>query len=199
MNTTLNKIREYSPCKPSWEKLLASLNKTKADDEPISFKYLLNTLGIADAVWCLRTLTYKEQCLFLADVAESMLPEFEKHSNDPAPRKCVQAIRDYDQGLIYYAELHAAAKAAAHAVGYAAYGVNSDYVDAYTGAYTGAYAAVNAAVTAAYTATINATRDVRNNGSINGFNSRIVSNIFFGDKWQEIETLFIKHFAAGQI
>ncbi|MCP4489794.1 MAG: hypothetical protein GY820_21125 [Gammaproteobacteria bacterium] len=181
MNTTLNKIREHRPCEPSWEKLLSALNKTKADNEPVSFKYLLDTLGIEDAVWCLRTLTYKEQCLFLADVAESVLPDFEKHSNDIAPRKCIQAIRDYEQGLIDYAELQAAAKAAAHAAGYAAYGVNSAYVAAYTGTYTGAYAAANATANATYAATINSTLDVR------------------GDKWQEIETLFIKHFAAGQI
>jgi len=35
MKTTLNKIREHNPCRESWEMLLSSLNKTKADDEPI--------------------------------------------------------------------------------------------------------------------------------------------------------------------
>ncbi|MCP4495055.1 MAG: hypothetical protein GY820_48310 [Gammaproteobacteria bacterium] len=175
MNTTLNKIREYSPCEPSWEKLLLSLHKTKADDEPVSFRYLLDTLGIKDAIWCLRTLTYKEQCLFLADVAESVLPIFEKHSDDPAPRDCVQAIRDYECGLISEAELQAAASAASAAnaanaayAGYACAAANSAACAAACATDAAAYTAVYAAACAAYAA-----KD---------------------DKWQEIEVLFVKHF-----
>ncbi len=171
MNTTLNKIRERSPCSPSWEKLLASLGKTKADDEPVNFKHLLDVLGIDDAVWCLRTLTYKEQCLFLADVAESMLPDFEKDSDDPTPRDCIQAIRDYKQGLIDYAELQAAAKAAAKA---AACVAKAAAEAAARVAYAVAYAAAFGAL-ATYAAA-NVTRHIR------------------GDKWQEIEALFVKHF-----
>ena len=34
--TTLNKIREYSPCTDGWEKLLKYLGKSKADDEPLA-------------------------------------------------------------------------------------------------------------------------------------------------------------------
>ena len=34
MKTTLNKIREHSPCESGWRKLLAHLGKTKSDDEP---------------------------------------------------------------------------------------------------------------------------------------------------------------------
>ncbi len=194
MNTTLNKIREYNPCKPRWEKLLSSLNKTKADNEPVSFKYLLDVLGIKDAIWCLRTLTYKEQCLFLADIAESVLPEFEKYSDDPAPRKCIQAIRDYEQGLISEAELQAASDAAdaaadaAYAAADAAYEAAAYEAAEFEAASDAAYAAacaanaadiaadIAAAYTGAHAAATNATRDVR------------------GDKWQEIETLFIKHF-----
>ncbi|MCP3658970.1 MAG: hypothetical protein GY830_01075 [Bacteroidetes bacterium] len=168
MDTTLNKIREHSPCQPSWEKLLASLGKTKSDDEPISFKYLLDVLGIVDAVWCLRTLDYKEQCLFLADVAESVLSDFEKHINDPTPRKCIQAIRDYERGLIGDAGL----KAAAEAVGAAT--VNA----AAYAAVNAAYAAVNAAEAAAIAAEAAAIAAVAADPA----------------KWKEIEALFIKHF-----
>ncbi|MCP4495056.1 MAG: hypothetical protein GY820_48315 [Gammaproteobacteria bacterium] len=172
MNTTLNKIREYSPCEPSWEKLLASLNKTKADDEPVSFKYILTTLDIEDAVWCLRTLTYKEQCLFMADVAELTLPIFEKYSDDPAPRKCIQAIRDYEQGLIGKAELQAAANAAYAANADAA---AADAIDVADAACATAYAADPDADAAGVTACA-AEADVND------------------DKWQEIEALFIKYF-----
>ncbi len=82
MNTTLNKIRECGPCKPSWEKLLAALGKTQADDELISFRYLLDTLGIDDAAWCLRTLTYKEQSPIVVDLLELEIPAAEKEIRD---------------------------------------------------------------------------------------------------------------------
>ena len=54
MHTTLNKIREYSPCARGWEKLLKSLGKTKADDEPLALVRILESNGIRDAIWCLR-------------------------------------------------------------------------------------------------------------------------------------------------
>ena len=55
MKTTLNKIREYSPCASGWEKLLSYLGKTKADDEPLLITTILDSNGLDDAIWCLRT------------------------------------------------------------------------------------------------------------------------------------------------
>ena len=52
--TTLNRIRERSPCTEGWEKLLKSLNKTKADDEPLPLAAVLESNGLDDALWCLR-------------------------------------------------------------------------------------------------------------------------------------------------
>lgn len=54
MKTTLNKIREHTPCKEGWEKLLLSLNKTKADDEELDLLAILDSNGLLDAVWCFR-------------------------------------------------------------------------------------------------------------------------------------------------
>lgn len=54
ITTTLNRIREHGPCKDGWEKLLAYLGKTKADDEPLSFATILRSNGIDDALWCCR-------------------------------------------------------------------------------------------------------------------------------------------------
>jgi len=54
MKTTLNKIREKSPCANGWKKLLAHLGKTQADDEPLSLITILDSNGLADALWCLR-------------------------------------------------------------------------------------------------------------------------------------------------
>jgi len=63
MKTTLNKIREFSPCgiKPNSDgslsgllKLMDYLGKTKTDDEPLSILQILESNGLDDALWCLR-------------------------------------------------------------------------------------------------------------------------------------------------
>lgn len=54
MKTTLNKIREHSPCAHGWQKLLSNLGKTKPDDEPLSITTILDSNGLDDALWCLR-------------------------------------------------------------------------------------------------------------------------------------------------
>jgi hypothetical protein len=53
--TTLNKIREHGPCEDGWVKLLRHLDKTKADDAPLPLLTILESNGLADAVWCLRS------------------------------------------------------------------------------------------------------------------------------------------------
>jgi hypothetical protein len=54
MQTTLNKIRAHRPCEFGWKKLLAHLGKTKADDEPLNIAVVVESIGIDDAIWCLR-------------------------------------------------------------------------------------------------------------------------------------------------
>ncbi len=54
--TTLNKIRERRPCREGWEKLLKSLNKKRGDNEPLHLKVILDSNGVNDALWALRTL-----------------------------------------------------------------------------------------------------------------------------------------------
>jgi hypothetical protein len=54
--TTLNEIRKHSPCSDGWTKLLAHLNKTKADDEPLPLLTILDSNGLDDTLWCLRVL-----------------------------------------------------------------------------------------------------------------------------------------------
>nr|MBP6777298.1 hypothetical protein [Piscinibacter sp.] len=55
-HTTLNAIRAHSPCEGGWRKLLAHLGKTKADDEPLPLTTILDSNGLDDALWCLRTM-----------------------------------------------------------------------------------------------------------------------------------------------
>jgi hypothetical protein len=54
MNTTLNLIRSHRPCPEGWEKLLRHLGKTKADDEPLPLRVILESNGLDHALWCLR-------------------------------------------------------------------------------------------------------------------------------------------------
>jgi hypothetical protein len=53
--TTLNKIRAHSPCVKGWEKLLKHLGKTSADDEPLPLLTILESNGLDDCLWCLRS------------------------------------------------------------------------------------------------------------------------------------------------
>jgi hypothetical protein len=55
MKTTLNRIRQHSPCTEGWSKLLAHLGKTKADDEPLSIAAIVESNDLNDALWCLRS------------------------------------------------------------------------------------------------------------------------------------------------
>lgn len=62
--TTLNKLREHSPCCEGWRRLLTYLGKTEADDEPLSFKSILDSNGLDDAIWALRSIDAPEARLF---------------------------------------------------------------------------------------------------------------------------------------
>ncbi len=57
ITTTLRKIRQHDPCKEGWRTLLTFLGKTGADDEPLPLTTILQSNGLDDALWCLRTIT----------------------------------------------------------------------------------------------------------------------------------------------
>ena len=57
ITTTLRKIRQHNPCSEGWRTLLSSLGKTGADDEPLPLTTILQSNGLDDALWCLRTIT----------------------------------------------------------------------------------------------------------------------------------------------
>ena len=179
MYTTLKQIEQHDPCTSGWKKLLKFLNKPKADNRRLSFKRILKSNGIKDAVWALRVLSYEDRCLFMADVAESVLHIFEaKHPKDDRPRKAIQAVRDYKSKGISREQLSeartAAAAYAAAADAAAAAADAAAYADA-AAAYAAAYAAAAAAYAAA-AADAAAYADAREK------------------KWAEIESLFVKHF-----
>ena len=169
MKFTLNIIKEKSPCASGWKTLLKSLNKTEADDEELDLMDVLKSNGIEDAVWCLHCFDYLDYCLFLADVAESVLYIYEQKNKNTAPRDAINAIREYKLGNITKSELRASADAAAD---YATASADAYAYAAAYAAYAAAYTVADAAYAAAYAA------DARN------------------EKWQEIEFLFVKHFGV---
>ena len=111
--TTLNKIREHSPCEDGWIKLLKHLGKTKADDEPLDLLTILESNGLDDALWCLRTLP-KEHHLMMhslaCDFAERALRFVTPSETRPAA--AIAAKRAWLRGEITDEQLDAARDAA---------------------------------------------------------------------------------------
>jgi hypothetical protein len=57
LSTTLWRIRQHSPCRDGWAKLLKHLGKTGADNEPLAIVTILDSNGLDDAIWCLRAVS----------------------------------------------------------------------------------------------------------------------------------------------
>ena len=160
--TTLNEIREYSPCSAGWSKLLKSLGKTHADDEPLALDHILDSNGLDDALWALRAVKGHDKALrlFACQCARLVLPIFEeKYPEDDRPRKAIEAAEAFALGQIDKAELAKAAADAtyvANAAAYAAYAAADAANAAADAAYAAAYAAADAAYFAANAAAANA-------------------------------------------
>jgi len=103
MKTTLNRIKEHSPCSEGWSKLLTYLNKTEADNEPLDLLTILESNGVEDCLWAFKC-TDNHNSIYrhiAADFAESVLHIYESdYPNDNRPRLAIQAARDYDDGKI---------------------------------------------------------------------------------------------------
>ena len=126
ITTTLNKIRAHDPCCEGWQKLLKSLNKTTADDEPLSLEHILNSNGLDNAFWALRTIDGYQNAmrLYACYCAKQALPVFEKEfPDDPRPRQCINVAEMFARGIATNNErdaARAAAKDAAWATAWAA-------------------------------------------------------------------------------
>jgi hypothetical protein len=116
ITTTLNKIRSYSPCTSGWDKLLKSLNKILADDIPLKFSTILESNGIDDTLWCLRSICPEhayEVRLFAADCAEAVLHIFEKkYPDDKRPHLSIEAARKFANREISGYDMHTAGNSA---------------------------------------------------------------------------------------
>jgi hypothetical protein len=140
-NTTLNIIRSHSPCTEGWAKLLKHLGKTQGDDEPLSLLTVLDSNGLDDAVWCLRTEPTPERIQrFVLAVARRV-----EHLH-PTAKACNDMTERYLNGTATKAELDAA-NAAARTAAYPAYAAYAAYAVAYA-----TYATTDAAYATAYVA-----------------------------------------------
>jgi hypothetical protein len=136
MTTTLKAIRAHSPCSDGWAKLLKHLNKTHSDDEPLSLLTVLESNGLDDAVWCLRTEPTPERIRrFALAVARRV-----EHLNTEA-KACNDITERYLIRQATEAELRDARYAAAYAAK-AAYAV--DDIASREAAYAAKYAALAA-------------------------------------------------------
>ena len=176
MKTTLNEIFKHDPCgqgskSEGWGLLLKNLGKSKPDDEPLDLMEILESNGVDDATWALRCFKYRDCCLFLADIAESVLPIFEKqHPDDNRPRLAIKGIRDFHEKKITKDEL------------------NSLRIAVYSAAADAAITASDAAIAAYYAAD--------NDRSASAYYVTCVST--GRQKREEVEKLFIKHFGDNE-
>ena len=138
--TTLNKLREHSPCTSGWKKLLAHLGKVQPDDVKLPLSVILESNGLDDALWALRAARCdRESRLFACDCAQSVA-----HLNpDPRVQASIDTARRFADRNATREEL-AAAGAAARAAARAAIG-NAAGAAAWNAAWNAAGAAAGAA------------------------------------------------------
>ena len=95
--TTLARIRAASPCEDGWRKLLGSLGKTGADDEPLDLLTVLDSNGLDDALWVLSFAMPDDRLErhFRAWCAEQVLHLFEaERPNDTRVRDQIAMLRN---------------------------------------------------------------------------------------------------------
>ena len=118
MKTTLNQIRDISPCASGWKKLLAHLGKTQADDEPLSIITILESNGLDDALWCLRAVTGHDREIRL--YAVWCARQVQHLMTDKRSIDALDVAERFANGLATDSDLYAASDAAAWAASDAA-------------------------------------------------------------------------------
>jgi hypothetical protein len=159
--TTLNKIKSHDPCARGWRTLLTALGKTKADDDPVSMAFILQSNGFEDAVWTFKCLAGadREIRLFAVDCARQV----QHLMTDPLSLAALDVAERFANGLATSEELDAAraeawaAADAAWAAAGAAAGAAADA--AWAAARAAAWAAARAAAWAAARAAARAAAD----------------------------------------
>ena len=113
MKTTLNQIRDRSPCSDGWKKLLAHLSKTAADDEPLSIVTILDSNGLNDALWCLQAVKGHDREIRL--YAVWCARQVQHLMTDPRSISVLDVAERFANGDATHAELASAGDAAGDA------------------------------------------------------------------------------------
>lgn len=132
--TTLARIRAARPCRDGWVKLLATLGKTEADDDPLDLLTVLNSNGLDDALWVLSNAMPDDRLArhYHAWCAEQVLPIFEaERPGDLRVRAQIEMLRrddatDEERDAAWYAAW-AASRVAAYAASAASYASYAAY------------------------------------------------------------------------
>ena len=114
ITTTLNRIRAHNPCPDGWNKLLAGLGKTKADDKALTYARIVEINGIKDALWACRAEPQhaREWRLFAVWCARQV----EHLMDDPRSVVACNVVERFAHGMATQGELDAARDAAWNAV-----------------------------------------------------------------------------------
>ena len=127
LHTTMHLLKQAKACKGGYTKLAHHLGVGWDKNQPIPLTKVLDSNGLADALWCLRAVLPAETVnrdklsrLLAGDYAEHVLPLWEdKYPNDKRPRQAIEAARQYAAGhltnlALAAAEAVAEARAAEH-------------------------------------------------------------------------------------
>ena len=74
LTTTLKLLREHHACQPRYDHLVAALGNGWQDDAPIPLERILDTNGLDDALWALRTLPDEQRRTINAAYDEQRRP-----------------------------------------------------------------------------------------------------------------------------
>ena len=110
--TTLDRIRDASPCADGWVKLLRGLGKTEADDEPLALTRILDISGLDDAIWALRCIDDQAQ---VRRYAVWCARQVQHLMTDPRSLAALDVAERYANGQATDDELDAAGDAASAA------------------------------------------------------------------------------------
>ena len=126
MNTTLNEIRTHHPCEESWGVLLRSLDKTKADDEPLAYSRIMEICGLDDTLWAIAR-CHPRGPRICAEFALWCAEGVREHMSDPGATAVLELTREYLDGgctIVQLEAARAASYAADCASGAASYAAN---------------------------------------------------------------------------
>ena len=118
VTTTLRQIRQHNPCSEGWRTLLTFLGKTGADDDPLPLVTILQSNGLDDALWCLRTVAGHDK--EIARFALSCAQEVKHLMTDQRSLNALDAVARHLESPLSKRELNqvvAEAEAAAEAAG----------------------------------------------------------------------------------